>query len=115
MWVAWISFRSWPSVRSLPTESMAASATPPPIYWRQTLFSIPFHVERPPQPGQEAVQVQLHVSERPGPRIGTIGGSPRRTRDTFFSGPGLTANTGSMSARSTVPVRSVRKARMRPS
>ncbi len=41
---------------------LAASAAPAPIYWRQTLFSIPFHVERPARGIQEPVEVQLHVS-----------------------------------------------------
>jgi len=45
-----------------PTAPLAASAAPAPIYWRQALFSIPFHVERPDRPAQEAVEVQLYVS-----------------------------------------------------
>jgi len=45
-----------------PAAPLAASAAPAPIYWRQTLFSIPFHVERADRLPQEAVQVQLHVS-----------------------------------------------------
>ncbi len=51
-----------------PAAPLAASAAPAPIYWRQTLFSIPFHVERPNQPGQEPVQVQLYVSPDRGRR-----------------------------------------------
>ena len=45
-----------------PAAPLAASAAPAPIYWRQTLFSIPFHVEHPDRISQEPVQVQLHVS-----------------------------------------------------
>lgn len=45
-----------------PAAPLAASAAPAPIYWRQTLFSIPFHVERPDRLTQEPVEVQLHVS-----------------------------------------------------
>ena len=45
-----------------PAAPLAASAAPAPIYWRQALFSIPFHVERPDQVTQEPVEVQLHVS-----------------------------------------------------
>ena len=45
-----------------PAAPLAASAAPAPIYWRQTLFSIPFHVERPDRAGQEPIEVQLHVS-----------------------------------------------------
>ena len=45
-----------------PAAPLAASAAPAPIYWRQTLFSIPFHVERPDRVTQEPVEVQLHVS-----------------------------------------------------
>jgi hypothetical protein len=45
-----------------PAAPLAASAAPPPIYWRQTLFSIPFHVERPDRANQEPIEVQLHVS-----------------------------------------------------
>ncbi|MGO9107984.1 MAG: hypothetical protein ACLP9L_02015 [Thermoguttaceae bacterium] len=45
-----------------PAAPLAASTAPAPIYWRQTLFSIPFHVERPVRAGQEPTEVQLHVS-----------------------------------------------------
>lgn len=45
-----------------PAPPLAASAAPAPIYWRQTLFSIPFHVESPERGGQDPVEVQLHVS-----------------------------------------------------
>ena len=45
-----------------PAAPLAASAAPAPIYWRQTLFSIPFHVEHPNQAAQEPSEVQLHVS-----------------------------------------------------
>ena len=45
-----------------PAPPLAASAVPAPIYWRQTLFSIPFQVERPGQTKQEPTEVQLHVS-----------------------------------------------------
>ncbi len=41
---------------------LAASAAPVPIYWRQTLFSIPFHLDRPDGVHPEPVEVQLHVS-----------------------------------------------------
>jgi hypothetical protein len=51
-----------------PPAPLAASATPAPIYWRQTRFSIPFHVSRPDRPGQEPVQVQLFVSGDRGGR-----------------------------------------------
>jgi hypothetical protein len=49
-----------------PGAPLAASAAPPPIYWRQTLFSIPFHVQRPDRVTQEPVEVQLHVSPDKG-------------------------------------------------
>ena len=39
-----------------------------PIYWRQTLLSIPFHVDRPGPGGQEPVEVQLYVSPDRGVR-----------------------------------------------
>ncbi len=45
-----------------PAPPLAASAVPAPIYWRQTLFSIPFQVERSGQTKQEPVEVQLYVS-----------------------------------------------------
>ncbi len=51
-----------------PAPPLAPSATPAPIYWRQTLFSIPFHVERPARADQEPVEVQLHVSPDRGVR-----------------------------------------------
>ena len=97
-----------------PAAPLAASAAPAPIYWRQSLFSIPFHIDRPDQATQEAVEVQLYVSADKG-CVGIIGGRHRRNRDISSSGRALMANTGSMSARSTVPARSGRKARIRPS
>ena len=60
------SFRSWPLAAVDPAAPLAASAAPAPIYWRQSLFSIPFHVERPDRVTQEPVQVQLHVSPDKG-------------------------------------------------
>lgn len=45
-----------------PAAPLAASAAPAPIYWRQSLFSIPFHLDRPNRATQEPVEVQLHVS-----------------------------------------------------
>jgi len=45
-----------------PAPPLAVSALPSPIYWRQTLFSIPFRVERPDRINQEPTEVQLHVS-----------------------------------------------------
>jgi hypothetical protein len=47
---------------------LAASAAPAPIYWRQTLFSIPFHIDRPARPAEEAANVQLYVSGDRGGR-----------------------------------------------
>ena len=41
---------------------LASAAAPPPIFWRQTLFSIPFQVQRTANPAQEPVEVQLFVS-----------------------------------------------------
>ena len=37
-------------------------ALPEPLATRQVLFSIPFSVQDPEQPGQEPVEVQLSVS-----------------------------------------------------
>ena len=51
-----------------PAAPLAAFSAPAPIYSRQTLFSIPFHVERSNQPAQEPVQVQLYVSPDRGVR-----------------------------------------------
>ncbi len=51
-----------------PAAPLAASAAPAPIYWRQTLFSIPFHVERPDRISQEPTEVQLYVSGDRGVR-----------------------------------------------
>ena len=45
-----------------PVPPLAASAVPASIYWRQTLFSIPFQVERSGQTKPEPAEVQLHVS-----------------------------------------------------
>ena len=45
-----------------PGAPLAASTAPAPIYWRQTLFSIPFHLQQSSQPSQEPVEVQLYVS-----------------------------------------------------
>ncbi len=51
------------SLPLVPAASAAArSGAPTPLYWRQTLFSIPFHVDKPATAAQEAVEVQLHVS-----------------------------------------------------
>jgi hypothetical protein len=47
---------------------LAAPAPPPPIFWRQSLFSIPFQVPRADNPGQQPVQVQLWVSPDRGSR-----------------------------------------------
>lgn len=97
-----------------PAAPLAASAAPAPIYWRQTLFSIPFHVERPNQPGQEPVQVQLYVSPDRGRRWDNWRQAEPQAGHFLFRAV-LTANTGSMSARSTARVRSARKALTRPS
>ena len=51
-----------------PAAPLAASAAPAPIYWRQTLFSIPFHLQHSGQAAQEPVEVQLHVSPDRGVR-----------------------------------------------
>jgi len=45
-----------------PAAPMSGSAAPAPIYWRQTLFSIPFHVERADRATLEPAEIQLHVS-----------------------------------------------------
>jgi hypothetical protein len=39
-----------------------ATAAPAPIFSRQTLFAIPFRIERPSQTANEPVEVQLYVS-----------------------------------------------------
>jgi hypothetical protein len=41
---------------------LAVPAPPPPIFWRQTLFSIPFQVQQPANPAQEPAEVLLYVS-----------------------------------------------------
>ena len=41
---------------------LAVPAPPAPIFWRQTLFSIPFHVQHAANAAQEPVEVQLWVS-----------------------------------------------------
>jgi hypothetical protein len=51
-----------------PLPPLAASSAPAPIYWRQTVFSIPFHVDRPARPAEEASDVQLYVSGDRGRR-----------------------------------------------
>ena len=51
-----------------PAAPLAAPAAPAPIYWRQSLFSIPFHVDRPERVAQEPVEVQLYVSGDKGVR-----------------------------------------------
>ncbi len=51
-----------------PAAPLAASAAPGPIYWRQSLFSIPFHVEPPDRVTQQPVEVQLYVSPDRGRR-----------------------------------------------
>ena len=58
-----------------PAAPLAASAAPAPIYWRQTLFSIPFHVERPDpaRPGTRAGPV-VRLS-RPGSALGQLAAS----------------------------------------
>ena len=74
------------------------------IYWRQTLFSIPFHVERPDRSHPEPVEVQLYVSpDRGGRWDNWRQASPQKGY--FLFKAGRTANTGSMSAPSTAPVR----------
>ncbi len=45
-----------------PAGPLAAPAPPPPIFWRQTLFSIPFQVQPASNPAQEPAEVQLFVS-----------------------------------------------------
>jgi hypothetical protein len=47
---------------------LAAPAPPTPIFWRQTLFSIPFKVPPANTPAQQAAQVQLFVSPDRGVR-----------------------------------------------
>ena len=42
--------------------AVAASAVPAPVYTRQSLFSIPFRIERPDRITREPVEVQLYVS-----------------------------------------------------
>jgi hypothetical protein len=46
----------------------AAPALPAPIYWRETLFAIPFHIDRPARVAQEPTEVQLYVSGDRGAR-----------------------------------------------
>ena len=96
-----------------PPPPLAASAAPAPIYWRQTLFSIPFHVEHPDGVHPDPVEVQLHVSGDRGVTWDNYRRAPPQ-KGYSFSQRAPTANTGSMSARSTVPVRSARKARTHP-
>jgi hypothetical protein len=62
-----ISFASMFALAVLTTGVDAAlppshSALPPPITTRQTLFSIPFQIERAEQAGQNPVEVHLYVS-----------------------------------------------------
>ncbi len=45
-----------------PAAPLAASAAPAPIYWRQSLFSIPFHLDRPDRATPVPAEVQLYVS-----------------------------------------------------
>jgi hypothetical protein len=51
-----------------PAPPLAAASAPAPIYWRQTLFSIPFHVDRPTSAGSEPTEIQLYVSPDRGGR-----------------------------------------------
>ncbi len=48
--------------------SLVAPAPPAPIFWRQTLFSIPFQVPRTESAAQQPAQVQLFVSPDRGVR-----------------------------------------------
>ncbi len=50
-----------------PAAPLAAPA-PPPIFWKQTLFSIPFQVQRAATAAQEPAQIQLFVSPDRGLR-----------------------------------------------
>jgi hypothetical protein len=51
-----------------PAAPLAAPAPPAPIFWKQTLFSIPFQVPQANTPAQQAAQVQLFVSPDRGVR-----------------------------------------------
>lgn len=47
---------------SPPVTSAAVPTTPPAVYTRQSLFAIPFRIDRPDRITQEPVEVQLYVS-----------------------------------------------------
>lgn len=51
--------------RSLPAT---AAELPEPIFTRQTVFAIPFQIERPDRPEQQPVEIQLFVSRDRGGR-----------------------------------------------
>lgn len=46
-----------------PDSPISTETLPKPIATRQTVFAIPFRIDRPDQPSQEPVEVQLYVSD----------------------------------------------------
>ncbi len=54
------------SMGGFAAESPSPVDAPPPIATRQTLFSIPFQIDRAAQPGRDPVEVQLFVSTDEG-------------------------------------------------
>jgi len=51
-----------PSPGAAPASPPVTAAGPAPVYTRQALFAIPFHVDRPDRITNEPVEVQLYVS-----------------------------------------------------
>ena len=79
--------QSFPA-QSFPTQPQATSAAlPEPIATRQTLFSIPFHVEQPASPAQTPVETQLFVSGDRGANWHLYGkADPRQQHFMFRAG-----------------------------
>ena len=71
-----------------PAAPLAASAAPAPIYWRQTLFSIPFHVEHPIGSPRNRSKSSC-TYRRTGVCIGTIGDRPSHKKGYFLFKAGV--------------------------
>ena len=71
----------------------AAPARPAPTFTNRTVFTIPFHIDRPARIAQEPVEVRLYVSSNHGHR-GNCTTRPSRPRGSFSSAPLWTENTG---------------------
>ena len=60
---------SWPwspLIPGLGNPPPAAPARPIPTFTNRTVFTIPFHIDRPARIAQEPVEVQLYVSSNRG-------------------------------------------------